>query len=118
MCSRQREHEGQVVTRVCISCRGGSDTRQLPPLSCSLALLNNDTDVGRTILHRLENLVKDQMGEHGIPIHDQVLVDGEIMDTLTLWTSMKNMLTNLIVESTPAIVMDHVRTMQRNPGEK
>lgn len=77
-------------------------------------LFNDETDVGRTIL---EQLVRDNMGEHGIPVHDQILIQADIVDTLRIWTDMKEVLIRLVVESTHATVMDRLRTMKKNTEE-
>lgn len=45
------------------------------------ALFNNESEVGLIILEKMEQLVREQLRSGGLPIHDQVVVEGEMVDT-------------------------------------
>lgn len=53
---------------------------------CALwALFDDRSEVGRTSLRKLEEVVRIHLGTAGIPVHDHIIHEGEPVDGPQLW---------------------------------
>lgn len=81
------------------------------------ALFDDESDVGRIVLTRMEQIIREKLGEEGLPIHDQVVMEGECKNYKEMWMDMMEMLNNLEVEGARIMVLDKLRELRKSPEE-
>lgn len=74
------------------------------------AMSDDRSDFGRVILGRLENIIRGRLGDAGLPVHKNVLVNNLPCDTAGLW---EQNLSTMVVPRAKTSIMDRLRVLQR-----
>lgn len=80
-------------------------------------MFDDESNFENITLRRIEQLVKSYMGNAGILSHEQALVEGEEVNILELWRSLKNLLSNMIAKGCEMLFLKRLRRLVRISGE-
>lgn len=81
------------------------------------SMFDDDSDFDKITLRRMKQMVKSYMGDSGLPAHKHALVEGEQVDVLALWKSLKNVMASMIVEGCELSALDRLRRLVTTQGE-
>lgn len=80
-------------------------------------LFDDESDFRKITLRRMERLVKEQMGDHGFPICENEYIDGQLMDVLAFWRSLKELLYGMVIEGCEELTLDRLRKLSRTTSK-
>lgn len=80
-------------------------------------LFDNESDFGKITLRRMEQLVKEHMGERGMPTCETKWIEGKPVNVPALSGSLKDLLFGMVVEGCEVLALDKLRKLTRSADE-